>query len=363
MASLPHRPPMLLLWLPVTTLACCGLSAGDNQADAEQSRREPAGPIERISGDQGLKPVYYPKRDQKAAAVLDLGGATFLLNNSRNSDPSEGRDCRTGSLPINKQPLNLFAAPGLTVRGGLIRGQVPLGSDWKFTYCNSAAVNLRQSPRVTINGIRVGNAWDGIRIGPGSDEFIVRNVWLSNIRDDAVENDYLVSGRIENSLFDGVMQAVALMPNKAVNIPTSSGTVTINGSLILLRDYPFRGRQRFGTLAKSDARAPALRMERSIIAIDSPDGATWPEYWANGWDKLQFASNNLFLWLSDRPPPAALSLPRRGFKVVTGARARALWSDARRNWINCHPQVARLPGDLQSRPSQCRRASFGGPGR
>ena len=363
MASLPHRPPMLLLWLPVTTLACCGLSAGDNQADAEQSRREPAGPIERISGDQGLKPVYYPKRDQKAAAVLDLTGATFLLNNSRNSDPSEGRDCRTGSLPINKQPLNLFAAPGLTVRGGLIRGQVPLWSDWKFTYCNSAAVNLRQSPRVTINGIRVGNAWDGIRIGPGSDEFIVRNVWLSNIRDDAVENDYLVSGRIENSLFDGVMQAVALMPNKAVNIPASSGTVTINGSLILLRDYPFRGRQRFGTLAKSDARAPALRVERSIIAIDSPDGATWPEYWANGWDKVQFASNNLFLWLSDRPPPAALSLPRRGFKVVTGARARALWSDARRNWINCHPQVARLPGDLQSRPSQCRRASFGGPGR
>ena len=361
MAALPHAAPTLLLWLPVATLACCGLAAGDNRAEAEPLPREPAGPVERLSGDQGLKPVYYPKRDRPAGAVLDLTDASFVLNNSRNSNPSKAYDCEKGSLPINKQPLNLFDAPGLFVKGGLIRGQVPLGSDWEATYCNSAAVNLRRSPRVTISGIRVGNAWDGIRIGVQSPDFVVRNAWLSNIRDDAVENDHLQSGRIENSLFEGVMQAVALMPNKAVDAPPSTGTVTIAGSLILLRDYPFRGRQRFGTLAKSDHRAPALRIERSIVAIDSPDGATWPDYWANGWARMQSSSNNLLLWLSDRPPPAALPLPPRGFKLVTGARARAVWKDARQNWINCHPRVARLPGDPPSRPGQCRRGSFGGP--
>jgi hypothetical protein len=361
MATILQTMPQWLLWMPVATLACCGLSASDNSAGAEQSRDPvPAGPVERIAGDQGLKPLYYPKRDQRAAAVLDLSAATFLLNNSSNSNPTKERDCKTGDLPTNKQPLNLFSAPGLRVKGGLIRGTVPLGSDWQYTYCNSAAVNLRQSPRVTVDGIRIGNAWDGIRVGQQSDDFVVRNAWLSDVRDDGVENDHLLSGRIENSLFDGLLQAVALMPNKAVNAGPSRGTLTINASLFLSRDDPFRGRQRFGSLAKSDQRAPALRIQRSIIAIDSASGTTWPEHWANGWAKMQYASDNLLLWLSDRPVPTTLPLPRTGFRIVTGAQARAIWKEARQNWINCHPQVARLPGDPPSRPGQCRTRNFGG---
>jgi hypothetical protein len=53
-------------------------------------------------------------------------------------------------------------------------------------------------------------------------------------------------------------------------------------------------------------------------------------------------------------------LPPQGFAVVRGRDARALWAQARSNWINCHPQVARTASDPRPVPGACRGDRWGG---
>jgi hypothetical protein len=351
-------------WLGVVALACCSQQSTARvaaPAAADDTFTAGAGRATfRISGDQGLRPVYYPPKGEQPAGVLDLTAAQFTVANSKNPDPREGADCKHGALPINKQPLNIFNASGIVVRGGLIRGQVPQKSDWQATYCNSTALNLRHSPSVTIDGVRIASAWDGIRIGEGAANFVIKNAWLSSIRDDAVENDHLLGGRISDSLVDGALQGIALLPNKAIRLGKTEAMLTVSGTLIRLNATQFRGRKRFGSVTKSDDRAPVLRISNSVIAIDGEDGTTWPAYWANSWAKTEAASNNLLLWLADTAIPSDFPRPPAGFQFVSGNRARAMWDAARMNWINCHPKVARLNTDPRPRPDRCDRRTWGG---
>ena len=49
-----------------------------------------------------------------------------------------------------------------------------------------------------------------------------------------------------------------------------------------------------------------------------------------------------------------------GITILKGAEARAEWNRAKRNWINCHPNVARTPDDPVSKPERCVANAFGG---
>ena len=46
-------------------------------------------------------------------------------------------------------------------------------------------------------------------VGDKNDEFTIDSVWLSEIRDDAIENDTGLNGTISNSLFDGVFVGIS----------------------------------------------------------------------------------------------------------------------------------------------------------
>ena len=66
------------------------------------------------------------------------------------------------------------------------------------------------------------------------------------------------------------------------------------------------------------------------------------------------------IMLDDAPIPATFPLPPQGFVVVKGRPARALWAQAKSNWINCHPQVARTGTDPRPIPGACRAGRWGG---
>ena len=314
-----------------------------------------------FSGDFGIKPVTLPPRDEsrRESLFMDLDAATFHVANSGNVDPTPAQPCKTGNLPINKVGLTVRDAPKVTIAGAAFAGTVPQNSDWESTYCNSAALIVRDSAQPIVDGIRASRVWDGIRIE--SPDFTIRNSWLSDVRDDSVENDHLSSGRIEDSLFDGILQGMSVRPNARSKRGLSSGAVEISGSLFRLREFPAAdGHWSMGSLVKNDPRAPRLVLNNNVIALDAGRVKKWSNSWPITWQKLGGASNNLVLWLSDAPMPPGFALPPSGFRLVTGAKARALWEQARRNWIDCHPRVRRLPGDPQSRFNACRPNSWGG---
>ena len=356
---------------PGVVAASIGLIAGCSEQSAATSARQanayrddtfalpPAAERVTLAGEQLPKPYYLPHKKRAGPLYLDLRGARFFLNNSKNKDPNPALRCDQGSLPVNSYPLNIFSAAQVSIVGGVINGSVPQQSDWNSSYCNSAAVNFKNSPNGAVDGIRIARAWDGVRIGPNSDNFRLTNAWLSNIRDDAIENDHLFSGHIEDSLIDGTLQGISLRPNAKSTIGASTGIVVIEGSLIRLHEYPYKGRPSSGSLAKADARSPRLRIANSVVAIDSPNDRRWAGSWAVMAPKME-ASNNLLLWLSDSEMPPGLPVSDAGFRLLKGAEARSAWAAAKRNWVNCHPKVGRVAGDPKSDFQKCVSQTWGG---
>jgi hypothetical protein len=45
---------------------------------------------------------------------------------------------------------------------------------------------------------------------------------------------------------------------------------------------------------------------------------------------------------------------------MKGEEARVAWAQAKENWVNCHPRVARTTNDPKSNPKECVSDTFGG---
>ncbi|GAA4018951.1 hypothetical protein GCM10022280_18280 [Sphingomonas swuensis] len=319
--------------------------------------------VTRLAGNQGLRPVMLRAPPGGRRLVVDASAATFILANSRNPAPTAPSDCNNGMLAVNPYPLRLKGGQGSVVRGGRFVGRVPQGSEWRATYCNSAAILIEEVDGGTIEGVRIARAWDGVRAGRGTSDLHIARSWISDVRDDAFEDDHLQSLVITDTLIDGAFQLVSAKPAKGATAGDGSGrTILLSGVVARLGDYPYGAETRFGALMKSDKRSPRLQVVRSVIAISGPSLRTFDGFWKTGWSKLERSSGNLLLWLSDEPMPTELARPRPGFVIMRGREARAAWRSARRNWIDCHPDIGRIQGDDRPDPRRCRKGNWGGVG-
>jgi hypothetical protein len=307
-----------------------------------------------LTGDKRLATFVHDRPADGRRTLIDLRSSTFVVANSGVAAPTAARPCSSRGLPTNPYPIRIENDDRVEVRGGLVLGRVPQNADWTTAYCNSAAIIFKQAPDSVLDGMRIAGAWDGIRASRGSARLVIRNIWLSDVRDDAVENDYLLPARLENSLIDGTFVGVSVKPGSKTL--RGAGEIVIAGSLIRLKEYPYRAQRKFGSPVKIGERSGPIRIHHSVIAVDYAGGTTWNDYWRRTWSALSNDSGgNSLLWLSDRPIPASLPLPPRGFKVLRGAAAREAWARARTNWINCHPQLRRVAGDPRSDPRSCSR--------
>lgn len=314
-----------------------------------------------LHGNQGITRVDFTPPAGVSGAVLDARDAVFTVSNSRNPDPTAAQDCDQGQQAVNRYPLVVARQDRTAVVGGLFVGRVPQSSDWSVTYCNSAAVTFQEAPNGIVDGVRITSAWDAIRAGRDSPNLLVVNSWITNARDDAVEDDFLQPATIRDTLIDGAFQGISVKPRKDSPAGDASDKeVTLSGILLHLREYPYKGEHRFGALMKSDPRAPSVRMVNSIVAVDYAGGRSYPQYWATSWSKLSRSSHNLFLWLSDAPIPESVAPPPSSFQVLSGRAARDAWERAKTNWINCHPKIARLATDPPSNAGACIPGTWGG---
>jgi hypothetical protein len=295
-----------------------------------------------LSGEYGYKP--WVARDLPMGATIDAQHASFIVSNSRNSDPGVILSCEVGTLPTNNYPVVIRNCPGVRFIGGRFDGQVPLSSEWRQTYCNSAALLVREGTTgATIEGVRARRCWDGIRFANRADGFRLIGSWLSEIRDDAVENDYLVSGAIEDCLFDGCFSGISLDPASNDRDGTDQ-TVAIDRTLIRMQPYLAKGESTHQAPIKAAEASPSLKITGSIFALASAKMRGFPRL-RRTWQKLIESRDNTLLWLPDEPIPSELPLPPAGFRLLTGADARACWAAARRRWVAAHPGVGRFPDE------------------
>lgn len=359
-------------WLPAIAGGMAVLAVGCSQAEtralADPNLVAPAETLV-LRGDRGYTPLDLS--DLPAGSTVDARQATFIVANSRNPDPSPTQGCDTGLDPVNRYPLQIRNSRSVTLDGGLFDGRVPLESDWVDTYCNSAATRFADSIGAVAKAQRMRRAWDGIRFsGPGrspgllgawlSDrrDFTIRGAWLSEMRDDCVENDDGQSGTIVDVLFDGCFAGVSLAPTQS-GIRADRATIEFRGALIRMGSYLYKGEVRHALPIKLGDRVPRIRMVGSVIAL-SDDMPVGRNHLPDNWGIASDCRDNLMLWLSDQPYPDSLPAPPACFALVTGDAARQMWAEVSRNWIDCHPEVARFSDDPGSTAGNCRREFYGG---
>lgn len=312
------------------------LLPGSCQAEGGQ---KPEGKQLVLTGEHGYEQQMF--RDLEAGTTIDARNASFTVANSRNPEPSAMMGCDEGNLPVNRYPVVIRNCPDVHFIGGRFDGQVPLTSDWRDTYCNSAALLVRDgTANATIEGVRARRCWDGVRFAARADGFHLKGCWLSEIRDDAVENDYLLSGIVEDCLFDGCFSGISVDP--ASNERDGTGeTVQIDRTLIRMHSFLSKGEITHQAPIKAVDQSPRLRITGSVFALASVNmrGLRRLE---RTWGLAIESRDNVLLWLPDEPIPSELPLPPSGFKVLTGADAREYWNKAHLQWVAAHQNVARF---------------------
>lgn len=283
-------------------------------------------------------------RNLPPETTVDATRAFFTVANSRNTAPNAILGCDIGMQPVNPYPVVLRDCPEVHFVGGRINGEVPLDTDWAHTYCNSAGLLVKNgTTRPTIEGLRARRCWDGIRLTDQANGFLLKSCWLSEIRDDAVEDDYLLGGAIQDCLFDGCFSGVSLDP-ASNDRDGSKELVTIDRSLIRMQAYLAKGDLVHQAPIKASDVSPQLKITNSVFAFSSPKMRGFRRL-ERTWQRVSESQGNMLLWLPDEAMPPELPLPPAGFNLLTGNDARNYWNKSRRQWITAHPQVPRFFND------------------
>jgi hypothetical protein len=261
--------------------------------------------------------------------TLDLRGATFLASET------------------NRYPLNLAGGAGVVLLGGRVLGQYDRTWSWDQMHTvNNAAVAF-ENPQLTVDGLRIDNVTDGIRPQEGG-AFTVRNVRMSYVRDDCIENDHLQDGLVEDSLLDGCYVAFSARPSaeKIANGMDGTGKLwRIHRSLVRLEPMPGPAEPSLDGLGhggffkwhlRDDPAAslsPKLSLHDNVFLAERV-GQVGAERMGVPPGKLASCSNNVMVWLGPGDYPAPLPAC---FRVT---KDRAAWDAAVAAWLARHPDVA-----------------------
>ena len=231
---------------------------------------------------------------------------------------------------LNRYPVFIEGGDSVELVGGTITGTVPLDLSWADAYVNSTAIFVRGADDVTIRDWTIDQAWDGIRVhGDLDSTWTIENVYMSNIRDDAVENDMGLSGTIRDTFFDGVFVGLSVGDENTAD--QTDKLVTLDNVLIRMESFLYKGEITHMAPFKVFDDSPQLAIHDTVVALENPDHPHW-HYLERAWDKLESSSNNYYLNLSDEPFPRGYPLPPEGFTVLQGQEARDYWEKVSGEW-------------------------------
>lgn len=139
------------------------------------------------------------------------------------------------------------AAVDLVTVGGTVLGQVDRRLATEVVYENYAgdALRVAAADRTASYDLRVDNVVDGYnpRVAEGTEQdntarFLLDGAYMTYIRDNAVEDDNLMSGTIRDSLFDGVFNLLSAKPSSSGDYSNLDMVVTLDRVIARLQALP-----------------------------------------------------------------------------------------------------------------------------
>jgi hypothetical protein len=196
-----------------------------------------------------------------------------------------------------------------------------------------------ESDWAVVDGLRVDNTYDAIGVqGPATTRLIVRNVHLTGIRDDCIENDHdPKSLTVQDSLLDGCFTGISERPDEREHPQPAAhagATTTLDGVLLYIMPQAYGtacrhpgactdGRAANALFKWSASATPRVTIRNSIFRVD--------RYSAYGPSEMLFPAgtaveNSVLVWLGPGAYPAPLPPGLRVTSDVTvWERARAAW--------------------------------------
>mgnify|MGYP001596573505 FL=1 len=243
------------------------------------------------------------------------------------------------------EPLVIAGGDGIRWRGGRVAGAYPRDASWAYMHegaRNHAGVKIDGARRAIVEDVRIENVADGVRVQGGAEEATFRGLYLSHIRDDAIDDHQCHALTVEDSLIDGCYVGVSARPNKEQD--GRGKKIVLRGCRIRLQAFPkpHDSESRnpgHGALFKwhnsTPSRSPALELRDNIILIeqDSDAGVGVPKT-----AQIAGASGNVIVWLGRGPFPGSLGRdPETGLPCFTVTTDRAVWDKAVETWKARHP--------------------------
>lgn len=247
-------------------------------------------------------------------------------------------DARAASWSqVDDWPVSITGSGALCWNGGSVVGTYATSTTWD-TFHHTGAFSFA-NPGSIVEAVRIHNYGDGINVREGAADWRIRGVHETLIHDDCVQDDYLYSGVIEDSLFDGCY--VGISTRASSSNTTSDGhanTLTLASSLLRLQPMPtvYKGpAPGHGGFFKWDndaKRSPKLVLRNNVLRVDqTPNHGSLglPQ----GYDVA--CSGNTIVWLGSGAFPAAADWLARcpDTKIVTSA---ATWDGAVAAWRATH---------------------------
>jgi hypothetical protein len=219
----------------------------------------------------------------------------------------------------------------LCLVGGTLHGAWPRDTSWATMHSTGAV--LVDNPYATSQDLRVDGYGDSIRFTGEAADFVVLRAHLSDSRDDCIENDWLHSGTVRDSLLDGCYNAFSARSYGQTGLQEQNDAVwRIEQSLIRLQPMERTYRDEGlipGTAGffKWGPGGPSLSLHGNVFRADQPAntvGLGIP-------DSIDVdCSDNVMVWLGDGPFPGALP------DCFTVTRDRRVWDNAVADWKQEH---------------------------
>ena len=231
------------------------------------------------------------------------------------------------------------AGTNLCVLGGHVIGQQPRNLTYQAVYSryNGDGLWVQGQGSYLVHGFRAENVEDGISLQGGDGDFAqVSGAYLSYVRDDCVENDHIIGGRVSDSLFDGCFMGISERPDADARPSRAPAGETFTLDRVLLRIAPQPNERASdgagnGQLFKWSPDANRLVLRNSVFLIEEePIRGRTPLAFPAG----TTAENVTLVWLGAGAYPGPLP------GGVTVVRDRSVWETARARWLVDHGYAA-----------------------
>lgn len=246
-------------------------------------------------------------------------------------------DARTAGWPaVDDWPVSLTGSGSICWNGGAIAGAWSNSTPWD-TFHHTGAFSFA-NPNAVVENVSVYNYGDAINAREGATNWTVRGAHTSFIHDDCLQNDYLGSGVIEDSLFDGCYVGVSTRPSSSnTSSDGRNNTLEMRDSLLWLQPMPtvYKGpAPGTGGFFKWDdtGRSPKLSLHDNVFRADQT-----PNHGSLGLPAgySVSCSGNTIVWLGSGAFPEASSWLSKcpDTKIVT---SKSTWNNAVAAWTAAH---------------------------